>query len=129
MNERDSNAWCSFVEMKYGDHDYSRLPCVNSTSKIWEKADFHAKMGNSAYVEDEIGHRFDRCLTDTALKFGGGIFLGTVFSLLFFKRRRWPIILGGGFGLGMAYSNCEAALNEALAHTDASLPKAEKLCP
>lgn len=42
---------------------------------------------------------------------GGGIAIGSVFSLLFFKRRKWPIILGGGFGIGLAYSNCERDLN------------------
>ena len=42
---------------------------------------------------------------------GGGLFLGTVFSLLFFKRRRFPIILGTGFGVGVAYTNCERDLN------------------
>lgn len=40
--------------------------------------------------------------------------LGTVFSVLFFKRRRWPILMGGGFGIGMAYSNCEKDLNETI---------------
>lgn len=45
---------------------------------------------------------------------GGGLVLGTVFSLLFFKRRRWPIIMGGGFGIGMAYSNCEKDINSVL---------------
>ncbi|KAI4462283.1 hypothetical protein MML48_5g00005935 [Holotrichia oblita] len=80
------------------------------------------------FAEDELGQRFDRCLTDTVLKFGGGLFLGTVFSFLFFKKRRWPIILGGGFGLGMAYSNCEAALNDALANSE-PIPESTKLCP
>lgn len=42
---------------------------------------------------------------------GGGIAIGTVFSVLFFKRKKWPIILGGGFGIGLAYSNCERDVN------------------
>lgn len=42
---------------------------------------------------------------------GGGLALGSVFSLLFFKRRAWPIIMGSGFGIGVAYTNCERALN------------------
>lgn len=45
---------------------------------------------------------------------GGGIVLGSVFSLLFFKRRRWPVILGAGFGTGMAWSNCEKEINAVL---------------
>lgn len=39
--------------------------------------------------------------------------LGSVFSLVFFKRRAWPIIMGSGFGVGVAYNNCERSLNSA----------------
>ncbi|XP_046735907.1 MICOS complex subunit Mic10-like [Diprion similis] len=63
------------------------------------------------WAEDEIGRKWDRCFTDAVLKLGGGVFLGSVFSLLFFRRKKWPIITGGGFGLGMAYSNCEKDIN------------------
>lgn len=45
---------------------------------------------------------------------GGGVLLGGLCSLLFFKRRKWPVILGGGFGVGMAYSNCERDINATL---------------
>ncbi|EAT46271.1 AAEL002526-PA [Aedes aegypti] len=63
------------------------------------------------FAEDQYGKKIDRCLTDTLIKFGGGLALGTVFSLLFFKRRAWPIIMGSGFGVGVAYTNCERSLN------------------
>ncbi|EDS37028.1 conserved hypothetical protein [Culex quinquefasciatus] len=63
------------------------------------------------FAEDQYGRKIDRCLTDTLIKFGGGLALGSVFSLLFFKRRAWPIIMGSGFGIGVAYTNCERALN------------------
>ncbi|KAJ3642618.1 hypothetical protein Zmor_025381 [Zophobas morio] len=68
-------------------------------------------MATQVLVEEELGRKWDRCFSDSLLKFGGGLVLGSVFSLLFFKRRRWPILLGGGFGVGMAYSNCERDLN------------------
>lgn len=42
---------------------------------------------------------------------GGGFLVGSVVSLLFFKRRTLPIWLGTGFGIGVGYRNCEAALN------------------
>lgn len=41
----------------------------------------------------------------------GGLIIGSVASLLFFKRRVWPTWLGAGFGVGVAYSNCEKNLN------------------
>ncbi|XP_034948291.1 MICOS complex subunit Mic10-like [Chelonus insularis] len=65
------------------------------------------------FGEDEIGKKWDRCFADAVIKLGGGIVIGSVFSLLFF-RRKWPIITGAGFGLGMAYSNCEQDLNSML---------------
>lgn len=43
---------------------------------------------------------------------GGGLALGGLVSLLFLRRRGWPVILGGGFGIGVAYTNCEKSLNE-----------------
>lgn len=43
---------------------------------------------------------------------GGGIALGGLVSLLFLRRRAWPVLMGGGFGVGVAYTNCEKSLNE-----------------
>ncbi|XP_011262741.1 MICOS complex subunit Mic10 [Camponotus floridanus] len=71
-------------------------------------------MAGAVWAEDEIGRKWDRCFTDAILKLGGGVALGGVFSLFFFKRRRWPIIAGAGFGLGMAYSNCERDINASI---------------
>ncbi|XP_061458215.1 MICOS complex subunit MIC10 isoform X3 [Rhineura floridana] len=41
--------------------------------------------------EGDLGRKWDRCLADSAVKLG----------------KTWPIILGSGMGLGMAYSNCQ----------------------
>ncbi|XP_052865140.1 MICOS complex subunit Mic10-like [Anopheles cruzii] len=63
------------------------------------------------FNEDQYGKKIDRCLTDTLLKFGAGFAIGGVLSLLFFKRRSWPILTGSAFGIGVAYDNCERSLN------------------
>nr|XP_033814296.1 MICOS complex subunit Mic10-like [Geotrypetes seraphini] len=63
--------------------------------------------------ENELGQKCDRCVADTVVKLGAGLGLGIVFSVMFFKRRMWPITFGGGLGLGMAISNCQ---NDLRAH-------------
>ncbi|CAG9765311.1 unnamed protein product [Ceutorhynchus assimilis] len=68
-------------------------------------------MNSPIYIEEELGRKWDRCLSDSVIKLGSGVILGAVFSLLFFKRRSWPLLMGGGFGIGMAYANCEQDLN------------------
>nr|XP_056721375.1 MICOS complex subunit MIC10 [Euleptes europaea] len=57
--------------------------------------------------EGELGRKWDRCLADSVVKLGAGFGLGIVFSVIFFKRKTWPVTLGSGMGLGMAYSNCQ----------------------
>lgn len=42
---------------------------------------------------------------------GGGFLIGSVISLLFFKRRAFPLWIGTGFGFGVGFRNCESALN------------------
>nr|CAH7732820.1 unnamed protein product [Callosobruchus chinensis] len=83
-------------------------------------------MASPVYIEEELGRKWDKCISDSILKFGGGLVLGGVFSLLFFKRKRWPILMGGGFGVGMAYSNCEKDLNASLRSCDKCSEKESK---
>ncbi|CAG9760161.1 unnamed protein product [Ceutorhynchus assimilis] len=79
-------------------------------------------MSSPVYTEEELGKKWDKCVSDTVIKFGGGIVLGSLFSLLFFKRKGWPILMGGGFGIGMAYSNCENDLNATIRSGASSRP-------
>merc|ERR1712004_705947 len=87
-------------------------------------------MGAGVRSEDELGIKWDRCLADTGVKLLGGLTVGTVFSLVLFKRRMWPITFGmgkikkvscylliyryiySGAGFGMGYNNCERDINE-----------------
>ncbi|XP_033095721.1 MICOS complex subunit Mic10-like [Anneissia japonica] len=57
--------------------------------------------------EDVLGKNWDRCLSDTIIKIGGGLGVGLIFSVFIFKRRPWPIAFGAGLGVGMGYSNCQ----------------------
>ncbi|XP_034116013.1 MICOS complex subunit Mic10-like [Drosophila sulfurigaster albostrigata] len=61
--------------------------------------------------EDKLGKKLDQCISDTIVKGCGGLVIGSVASLLFFKRRVWPAFVGTGFGVGVAYSTCEKSLN------------------
>ncbi|XP_054274202.1 MICOS complex subunit Mic10-like [Macrosteles quadrilineatus] len=74
-------------------------------------------MSGRIHSEDELGKKWDRCVTDGILKTTGGIGLGLLASVLLFKVKRWPIIFGGGVGLGLAYRNCEQEINETLRKT------------
>lgn len=65
---------------------------------------------DNSYFEDQPGRKFDRCLANGIVKGGGGFIVGAVISLLFLRRRMWPILLGTGFGVGVAYKTCEKEL-------------------
>lgn len=58
--------------------------------------------------EDEVGEKYDRCLTDIVTHTAAGLGVGLLASVVFFRRKTWPITLGGGFGLGMAFGNCQS---------------------
>ncbi|ESO90436.1 hypothetical protein LOTGIDRAFT_217865 [Lottia gigantea] len=64
-------------------------------------------MAEKVRSEDILGQKWDRCLSDTAIKSVSGLGLGIVFSVIFFKRRIWPVAFGTGIGFGMAYANCQ----------------------
>ncbi|XP_017099207.1 MICOS complex subunit MIC10 [Drosophila bipectinata] len=66
---------------------------------------------NESFVEDKIGRRLDRCVSDAVVKGCGGLIVGLAMSVFFFKRRPWPAFLGTGFGTGIAYRTCEKEVN------------------
>ncbi|KAK7497951.1 hypothetical protein BaRGS_00010822 [Batillaria attramentaria] len=64
-------------------------------------------MADNVRSEDVPGQKWDRCVSDTMIKFASGLGLGIVFSVIFFRRRPWPVAFGAGVGLGMGYANCQ----------------------
>lgn len=54
--------------------------------------------------------QWDRCLSNLVIKSTLGLGFGVVFSVLLFKRRSWPAIVGLGFGAGRAYEECNSSL-------------------
>lgn len=58
-------------------------------------------------------NQWDRCLSNLLIKSSLGLGFGVVFSVLLFKRRAWPAIVGAGFGAGRAYEECNYSLKQA----------------
>ncbi|KAH8400997.1 hypothetical protein KR009_002347, partial [Drosophila setifemur] len=53
----------------------------------------------------------DKCLADFCLKGGSGLLIGSVFTIFFTRPQTYPLWLGLGVGLGMAYDSCQCRLN------------------
>ncbi|KAK2460853.1 hypothetical protein APHAL10511_007323 [Amanita phalloides] len=64
-----------------------------------------------ASSEDIVGQKYDRCLADFVVKAGVGFSVGVITSVVFFRRRTWPIALATGFGAGAAYADCDRSFN------------------
>jgi len=60
-----------------------------------------------------LNEKWDHCLSSLIIKSSLGLSFGVVFSVLLFKRRAWPAILGTGFGAGRAYEECNSSFANA----------------
>ncbi|KAL2886666.1 MICOS complex subunit mic10 [Ceratocystis lukuohia] len=60
-----------------------------------------------------LNEKWDRCLSNLIVKSSLGLGFGVVFSVLLFKRRTWPAVIGVGFGAGRAYEECNISLKVA----------------
>ncbi|GFY44032.1 MICOS complex subunit MIC10 [Trichonephila inaurata madagascariensis] len=63
----------------------------------------------SSKSEDIVGETWDYCFADSLIKVGSGLAVGSVLSLVMFKRKMWPIVFGMGSGFGMGLANCQHA--------------------
>ncbi|KAH8284685.1 hypothetical protein KR018_011553, partial [Drosophila ironensis] len=48
----------------------------------------------------------DKCITDFCLKGASGLLVGGVFTLCFTRPQTFPLWLGMGIGMGIAYDCC-----------------------
>ncbi|EDW29790.1 GL14995 [Drosophila persimilis] len=62
---------------------------------------------SSSCSDDSNRESLGRCVCDVIVKAAGGMVIGAGVSLWFLRRRRWPVWMGAGFGVGLACRNCE----------------------
>ena len=55
-----------------------------------------------------LNDKWDIVLSNMLVKVGMGFGVGVITSVLFFKKRAFPVWLGIGFGLGRSYSEGDA---------------------
>lgn len=60
-----------------------------------------------------LNDKWDVVLSNLLVKTGLGLGVGVVGSVLFFKRRAFPVWLGIGFGLGRGYAEGDAIFRSA----------------
>ncbi|CAG8648420.1 6418_t:CDS:2 [Funneliformis caledonium] len=61
--------------------------------------------------EDILNKKWDLCLSNLLVKSGIGLSVGIVASALIFKKKSWPIAMSTGFGIGVAYADCQRTFN------------------
>ncbi|CAG8452479.1 7071_t:CDS:2 [Paraglomus brasilianum] len=61
--------------------------------------------------EEILNEKWDLCISNFLVKSGIGLSVGIVASALLFKRRTWPMALTTGFGIGVAYADCQRTFN------------------
>ncbi|VDD82175.1 unnamed protein product [Mesocestoides corti] len=84
-------------------------------------------MSGQENSEDILGRKVDRCISDILIKTGTGVSVGIIVSVLFARRRPWPLIFGTGFGLGMGISNCNSEFKQPLP-LQSHIIKVQKKC-
>ncbi|CAG57887.2 uncharacterized protein GVI51_B00231 [Nakaseomyces glabratus] len=72
------------------------------------KEETKAKTVDYTPVRSILNDKWDVVLSNMIVKMGLGFGVGVVTSVLFFKRRSFPVWLGVGFGAGRGYSEGDA---------------------
>ncbi|KAJ3294873.1 DUF543-domain-containing protein [Rhizoclosmatium globosum] len=61
--------------------------------------------------QEELSRKMDQCLSNTVISTGLGLSAGIVASVLFFKRKSWPIAFSTGVAVGIASNDCSRSFN------------------
>ncbi|XP_034233728.1 MICOS complex subunit Mic10-like [Thrips palmi] len=61
--------------------------------------------------QQQAGKRMDKLITASLTQVGVSLAWGLVASLVFFKRKSWPVVVGAGFGVGAAYADISNEVN------------------
>ncbi|KAL2357213.1 hypothetical protein BJ546DRAFT_967173 [Cryomyces antarcticus] len=70
---------------------------------------------NKTMSEALLNEKWDRCLSSMLIRSSLGLSFGVIFSVLLFKRRAWPAMVGLGFGAGRAWEECDSSFRHAAA--------------
>ncbi|CAG8632307.1 708_t:CDS:2 [Ambispora leptoticha] len=57
--------------------------------------------------EEILNEKWDKCISNFLVKTGIGLSVGIIASALIFRKRTWPIAMSTGFGIGVAYADCQ----------------------
>lgn len=87
------------VNLRIAPSPHYNIPSMTSTF-------LHPTTSKS--IETHTNNQWDLVLSNTLIKTGLGFGGGVLASILFFKRRAFPVWVGVGFGLGRGYSEGDA---------------------
>ncbi|XP_033247600.1 MICOS complex subunit Mic10 [Drosophila miranda] len=75
-----------------------------------DQKSLEAKKLEAARVAESSSKTNDKCITGILMKGASGLIIGTVFTVFFTQPRTYPIWLGLGVGMGLAYDCCQKRL-------------------
>ncbi|KNE69771.1 hypothetical protein AMAG_14311 [Allomyces macrogynus ATCC 38327] len=73
--------------------------------------------------EEVLARKWDRCLSNFLVKAGAATSVGIVTSVLLFRKKTWPVALAAGFGLGVAYEQCQRSFDPNVTLNAVRVPK------
>lgn len=65
-------------------------------------------MSSSNRSDKALNDKWDIAISNALVKTGLGFGVGVIGSVIFFRRRAWPVLLGTGFGLGKSWAEGDA---------------------